>query len=291
MPHRGDARCMHDLAFDLRRLGGLATRTQLEALGHSGRSIRAMLDVGRCVRLGRSWVALPDANAEAKRAVAARGILGGESALRSYRIWVSHDTGTCIATPRTASRLPPVGPDAYRVWRDGVPAVPTTWRVSVFDALGQHLPRLTDPRHAVASLDSALNRRLITPTAAGSLLARMPRRVRRLHRWIDGRAESGLETLLRMAMVEQGWRVASQVEVPGVGRVDLMIDGWLIIEADGSAWHDDHESIDRDRQRNGALVARGYRWHRFGYDQIMDDLDGCIAIIRALLAGGRPIAV
>ena len=81
----------------------------------------------------------------------------------------------------------------------------------------------------------------------------------------------------------------SQVEVAGIGRVDLVIDGWLVIEADGSTWHDDHEAIERDRERNGALVLRGYRWHRFGYAQVMDDLPACIAVVRALLAGGRPL--
>jgi very-short-patch-repair endonuclease len=117
----------------------------------------------------------------------------------------------------------------------------------------------------------------------------MPRRIRRLRRHLDPRAESGLETLLRLAIRAAGWNVESQVEIPGVGRVDLVIDGWLVIEADGSAWHDDHEAIELDRERNAALVRAGYRWHRFGYDQIMKDLDGCVAVIAALLAGGAPL--
>ena len=120
-------------------------------------------------------------------------------------------------------------------------------------------------------------------------MERMPRRVRRLQRHLDASAESGLETLLRLAMRERGWRVESQVGIPGVGRVDFVVDGWLVIEADGSAWHDDHESIGRDRQRNAALVLRGYRWHRFGYAQIMHDLAGCMAVIDALLGGGHPL--
>ena len=79
-------RRMRDLAFDLRRRGGLATRTQLRAMGQSSRRIRGAVESGEVLRYGRSWVALPDANREATRAVAVRGILGGESALRNYRI-------------------------------------------------------------------------------------------------------------------------------------------------------------------------------------------------------------
>jgi very-short-patch-repair endonuclease len=149
---------------------------------------------------------------------------------------------------------------------------------------------VADVEHAVATLDSALNRRLLTPAGLELLMQRMPRRIRRLKSRFDGSAESGLETLLRLAIEREGWRVESQVQVAGVGRVDLVIDGWLVIEADGSAWHDGHEAIELDRERNAALVLRGYRWHRFGYSQVMDDLPGCVAVIRALLAGGRPNA-
>ncbi|GAA1815532.1 endonuclease domain-containing protein [Agromyces neolithicus] len=276
---------MPDLVFDLRRLGGLATRTRLRAMGHSARGISAAEDSRRILRIGRSWLALPDANSEARRALALRGILGGESALRTYRIWVSHHTGTCIVSPPTASRLPLPRRGEYRLWRPHPPAPSTPWRVGVVDALAEHLPRIADPAHAVATLDSALNRRLLTPAELERLMDQMPRRIRRLRRHLDRRAESGLESLLRFAIRREGWTVESQVEIDGVGRVDLVIDGWLVIEADGSAWHEDHESIERDRERNSALVLRGFRWHRFGYPEVMNDVDGCIDVIRALLAG------
>jgi very-short-patch-repair endonuclease len=258
-------------------------------MGVPDRSIRAAVASGDVLRLGRSWVALPDANAEAIRAVAARGILGGERALRSYGIWVSEHTGTSILVPPTASRLPPLPAGEYHLCRLAAPARRTPWRVGVVDALTQHLPRIADPFHAAATLDSALNRRLITPDELGRLMGRMPRRIRRLRARLDAKAESGLETVLRLAMRSEAWRVESQVEIGGVGHVDLVIDGWLVIEADGSAWHDGHAAITRDRERNSALVLRGYRWHRFGYAQVMRDLAGCIEVIRALLAGGAPL--
>ena len=281
---------MSDLAFDLRRCGGLARSAQLRSWGHTHRSIRAAIDAGQVRRIGRSWIASAEANGEAVRAVAARGILGGESALRSHGIWVSRDTGTCIVSPPTASRLPPLGRGEYRI-RCRCTVVPgSPWRVGVVDALAQHLPRVAGAEHAVAALDSALNRRLLTPTGLELLMQRMPRRIRRLRSRLDGSAESGLESLLRLAIEREGWRVESQVRVAGVGRVDLVVDGCLVIEADGSAWHDGHEAIELDRERNAALVLRGYRWHRFGYRQVIDDLAGCIAVIRALLAGGRPNA-
>lgn len=262
---------------------------QLREWGHTPQRIRAAVEAGRVHRIGRVWLALPDAGPEARIAVAARGVLGGESALRSYGIWVSEHTGTCVVSPSTASRLPSLGPGTYRLRRDVAPAPTSPWRVGVVDALTQHLPRMTERDHIVATLDSALNRRLLTPDGLEVVMQRMPRRIRRLRRHLDRQAESGLETLLRLAIRDEGWSVESQVQVDGVGRVDLVIDGWLVIEADGSQWHDDHEAIERDRERNAALVLRGYRWHRFGYWQVMHDLADCVAVIRALLAGGRPL--
>ncbi|HKH09301.1 MAG TPA: hypothetical protein VKA62_10165, partial [Agromyces sp.] len=70
----------------------------------------------------------------------------------------------------------------------------------------------------MATVDSALNRRLLTPAGLETLMQRMPRRIRRLKHRLDGRAESGLESLLRFAIEEEGWRVESQVEIRGVTR-------------------------------------------------------------------------
>jgi very-short-patch-repair endonuclease len=289
MPRPRHHRRMRDLLFDLRRCGGLARSTQLREWGHTPQRIRAAVDAGHVHRIGRAWLALPDADPEARSAVAARGVLGGESALRSYKIWVSEPTGICVVSPPSASRLPSLDPGVYRLRREVTPVPTRPWRVSVADALAQHLPRIAGRDHIVATLDSALNRRLLTPEGLELVMQRMPRRIRRLHRHVDARAESGLETLLRLAIRDEGWSVESQVRIDGVGRVDFVIDGWLVIEADGSQWHDHHEAIGRDRERNSALVLRGYRWHRFGYSQIMDDLAGCIEVIRALLAGGSPL--
>ena len=283
---------MRDLRFDLLRLGGFATRTQLRAMGHSPRGIRAAVEARHCLTLTRSWVAAADANPDGIRALRLHGMLGGESALRSYGIWVSHNTGLCVATPRTASRRLPMHHREYRVWREFAESSHgenATWRVGVAEALAQYLPRV-DPAHAAATLDSALHLGLLSTAELEPLLQRMPRRIRRLRRRLDAAAESGLETLLRLAIIEAGWRVESQVYIAGVGRVDLLVDGWLVIEADGSKWHDGHEAIQRDRARNAALVLRGFRWHRFGYGQVMTDLAQCVAVIRALLASGRPLA-
>jgi hypothetical protein len=53
----------------------------------------------------------------------------------------------------------------------------------------------------------------------------------------------------------------------GGGRMDLLLDGWLNVELDGDEWHD----AKHDRARDSLPVRRGYRSHRFGFDQVVLD--------------------
>jgi very-short-patch-repair endonuclease len=283
------------LADDMQQLGGLARRRQLERLGHSVRSIRAAIDSRALRVVARSWVATPAAPPDAVRAVALRGALGGASALASYGVWVPHEVPLCVATSHSASRLPPLRGTEWRLRIPGAGAAKTNdprspqWRVSLGDALLQHARCCPSDDQIVASFDSALHSGAVSRQRLLAISEGMPRRIRRLLRHVDARAESGLESLLRLACEREGWSVELQVRIDGVGRVDLVINGWLVIEADGSAWHDDPRAAHRDRLRNSALVLGGYRWHRFGYEPVMFDLDGCVTVVRALLASGRPL--
>lgn len=282
------------LAQDMQQLGGLARRRQLEQLGHPARSIRAAIASRTLRAVARSWVATPSARPDAMRAVELRGTLGGASALASYGIWVPHEVPLCVATPHSASRLPALRGTEWRLRIPGSGAAKAIdphspqWRARLGDALLQHARCCLDDDQIVASFDSALHSGAVSREWLLAMSEVMPRRLRRLLTRVDARAESGLETLLRLAFEREGWSVEPQVRIDGVGRVDLVINGWLVIEADGKAWHDDPKSAQRDRLRNATLVLRGYRWHRFGYEQVMFDLDGCIAVVRALLASGRP---
>ncbi|GAB3807102.1 hypothetical protein GCM10028798_30920 [Humibacter antri] len=154
-------------------------------------------------------------------------------------------------------------------------------------ALAQ-LARREEVLHAVASIDSALHIGAISRHQLDQLFAVLPRRLRRMRTLLDARAESGIESILRVALVLAGMRVDVQVRIPGCGRVDLVVNGWLVIETDGDAWHSTRSQRERDRARDAALVLRGMRQHRFGHDQIMNDTDGCVEVVRVLLADGRP---
>ncbi|GAB3393429.1 hypothetical protein GCM10027568_22480 [Humibacter soli] len=234
--------------------------------------------------LRRSWIAAPDADPNAVRAVALGGILGGESALRSLGVWVSYDTGLCVAVKPGISRLPRLADGEYRIyphdytWPNGI-----RWRADPVSALVQLALRV-EWQHFVASAESAMHSRVIPATRLDDLFARLPRRLARLRSMLDARAESGIESLFRVAALMQGWSVEVQVFIDGVGRVDFVINGWLVIEVDGDQWHSTREQRARDRLREAELVRRGMGSHRFSYDQVMNDIDGCTDVVRTLLA-------
>ena len=137
----------------------------------------------------------------------------------------------------------------------------------------------------LACVESALCERKLSLAGVPVLFASLPRRFHRLRELIDPLAESGLETLARLRLRRFVRSIRSQVTIAGIapggrsGRVDLLLDGWLVIELDGDKFHDPIV----DREQNAILVRLGYRVHRFGYTQVIHGWEDMEATIRELL--------
>lgn len=277
-----------DLAEDMRPFGFLAQRNQLADLGHSTRQIRSAIAEHMLVPIRRPWVATSAADPDAVRSVMLGGRLGGASALRSYRVWVGRPSGLWVHASAQSSRLPPTRRGERRITT--IERFPTNaeirWRVSPSDALVQVFLH-GETTDAIASLESARHQGLIDDLAVRNIANALPRSQRRMLERSRRGAMSGIETLFRLAAEAQGWKVDIQVYVTGVGHVDVLIDGWLVIELDGGG-HAELEQMHIDRRRDAELILLGYRYHRFDYPQLMNDMDRCIGVTRRLLAGGRP---
>ena len=104
---------------------------------------------------------------------------------------------------------------------------------------------------------------------------------------LDHRSESGIESLVRVALRDSGLHVASQVVVPGVGRVDLLVEGRVIVEVDGRRWHAGEQA--RDYWRDLELARRGYAVVRVDYRLVVSRLDAVVAAV--LRASSRAIPV
>lgn len=154
------------------------------------------------------------------------------------------------------------------------------------DSLGQALlsaVACVGVDEAVAIMDSALNLGLLSVEELVELLADEPRSRRDLLQKVDGRSESGSESLARVRLTRQGISVTPQVEIDGVGRVDLLVGNLLVIELDSVAHHTSVRNYRADRARDALLVSRGYRVLRFTYEDVVDNWDFVERIVLTLV--------
>ena len=70
-------------------------------------------------------------------------------------------------------------------------------------------------------------------------------------------SQSVIECLARFLLRRAGFHVESQVNIPGMGHLDLMVDGRLGIETDGAGFHMDRASFEEDRRRWNVTTRLG----------------------------------
>lgn len=281
---------MRDLVLDLIGFGGLARTPTLRALGHSPYRMSMAVRSGAARRPRIGWLALPDADPLAVRAVQLGGRLASANALQSRGIWVDRVVGLTVHVPSTAARLPALRRGETRVRRtlrfdDGG----DSWRVSVADAVIQFAHQST-PREWLAPVDSALHAGQLSLAELGALTKYVPHAHRRVALLVDAGAASGNESYARLLLTEAGFRVESQRTIPLVGRVDLLVDGWLIVEADSHEFHDSDADRERDATRDGNAALVGCATLRFRPEALRDRPDWCLDVVRARMRDGRPHA-
>ncbi|HXH35556.1 MAG TPA: DUF559 domain-containing protein [Plantibacter sp.] len=291
----------HTLA--LRPAHGIATVHQLRMRGYSKHALRHAVEVGTLIRVKRAWYAEPTAPPPIVEAVR----VGGRLSCVSAAAWFGWATPTSsrlhVAVPPNAGRLrarddrrdhPPAQDrdDTILHW-DDVVVIPgrgdlTPLLIASRQVVVAHVVGCQPPEVVGAVLDSFMRRE---PTMSASLtdwLASLPvERTRALPRLEPG-CESFLESIGRIRLEQAGISGVHQVEVPGVGRVDEIIDDWLVVEWDGREFHDTADAHEQDRWRDAMLAIRGYRVLRFTYRMVMNDWYAVLGAVRAALELGPP---
>jgi len=117
------------------------------------------------------------------------------------------------------------------------------------------------------------------------LLAAIPAKYARYRDRVDSRSMSGIETIVRLLVLDAGLECAVQVYFRGVGTVDLVVERRVVIETDGRLGHADWQGSARDYDRDIALAALGYVVLRFNYRQVMFSPEVVLAAIHGALVG------
>lgn len=275
----------------------MGSTAQLRAAGFTGAKIARAVNAGAIIRVRRGWFALPDTPFAHRIPVELGGRVAGLTAARSYGLWTKDDRRIHVSwephgniTHRAARRFTNVA----RHWRalDGAAPPQQPWRESLEQALAQVI-LLPDRASALATVDSALHLGMISPRRLRCMLDRMPERVSWIADAADGRADSGLESIVRLWLTDEGLLPLVHPTIIGL-EVDLLVGSSLVIEVDGEEFHAGPEAFETDRRRDAALGAVGCIPVRFSYSQVMFDWTACEARLRTHLDRGdhlRPLTV
>ena len=223
---------------------------------------RAVAD-GDIIKLRRDWYATPTAHPDVVRAVMAGGVLSCASALALHGVWVPPMDKLHIRGNDATARL---HPDWCRQ-RGRQPAERAA--VDDLETSLRHAAKCLPEEDFIVICDSLLNRGLVAPSTLEYWFGSGPRTVTERLQRCDGRAESGTETMARLRFQSRNLRVRTQVRIPEVGRVDMVIGESLIVEVDGYAYHADPETFENDRLRDLHAKALGYNVIRLTFKQVV----------------------
>lgn len=270
-----------------------STRDLLRA-GETNADLTRSVRSGLLLRPRQGHYAVPAAPLELVRAVRLGGLATATTSAAHHGVFAPPDGRLHVAVQHNAARLR--DPDDAAIGFRRRDDVCLHWSVRGQPRLRQGLPvvsamrMLQDALHclpaafAIAMVDSALHERTIRASDLDQLRHGLPTHSIDLLRQTDGRCESGVESVTRYLLQQAGLHVVPQVVVPGVGRVDLLVEGRLIVELDGRAWHDDERAFARDRRRGAAATIGRYRTERFDYRQVFFEWQTVEAAVFAALA-------
>lgn len=271
---------MQDLARVFAARGGFAQRRNFLAAGFSGRDLTRLVATGKIQRVRIGWYVDRFADRWMVESARVGGCLACVSAASRLGLWTPPEHALHILVPSNGSRFRSRTRASVRFDRGRPAHTVLHWetRPGAVDRpivdLRRCLQQVMDclpADMAIAILDSALNQRKLSISQLRAIGGGGSQRQRELIDCTDGRSASGLESLSRVRLLMVGLSVRVQVEVLHGIRVDLLIDGWLVIELDGEEFHGNAVGFERDRVRDAPLNAWGFRVLHFSRSQVLDD--------------------
>lgn len=260
---------------------GLFSVRELGARGIDRRERQRLIRHGRLIPVAPGWLASPDANRSAAGAIRAGVRLTCVSAARLHGLWTPVVPGTHVYGRRGAA---PHGFVRHRPYLD---AWPEAEPVASLPLCLEHAARCLSKEHAAVLFESALTKRLLSPTEVEGITRNLPVRIRARLEPLTGLSESGSETRVARWLRARCVPFAQQVQIDGVGRVDFLVGQSWIIEADSRAHHTAVLDYERDRRRDLAARIRGYTVTRLSFTQIWHSWPSTQADLAALVRTRR----
>lgn len=264
----------------LESCGGVARAAELRRRGVAWAAIDRAVRGGLVRRVRHGVYALGSAPSDFVTAAAHGGAVACVSALRWWGVWVLGDAALHVwlgakgrAHAHEGCRC--VDHHAAGTAKFGV--------VPIVDALVQ-AAHCVGREAFFAAFESAWRQGLIDAADRVAIRSQLPARLRRLVDIARPDADSGLESILRLRLADIGIVLACQVLISGVGRVDFVLAGRIILEVDGRQNHDGPSLRHKDLVRDAHAAAAGYETLRFDYALILHDWPVVRAAILARLA-------
>lgn len=268
------------IADRLRALGGVARAGQI---GASRSMLARAADRGAIERVRKGVYAL-GAHPDVRDAAAHGGELACAAALRLLGVWVLEDRPALHVWLGPDGRAHPHPSCVCIVHRDA--GASAFGIVPIVQALVQ-LAACCGGESFFAAFESAWRLGLLDRADRDEVRRRLPARFRWLVDLARADADSGLESLLRLRLRLLGVSLECQVLVRGVGVVDFLVDGRLIIEVDGRLNHDGASLRHKDLVRDAEAAAQGYETLRFDYALVVHDWQRVQRAISATLSRMR----
>ena len=275
------ARCLDDL-------GGIANARELAAAGVDAYALRVATRAGGIIRLREGVYGSRGLSEGVRVAVRHGGVLGCLSRLAALGAWTLVDDGCVhVVMPRNGRLRAHEACTCVIHWTRAPLRRGTQ---TVVEALAQTLACRGSEEFFVA-LESTMRKRLVTTAELAGLRARLRPGWRWLVDFARWDADSGLESLLRLRLHAVGISLESQVEVPGVGRVDFVLGDRLILEVDGKPNHVGASKRHKDLVRDAVAAAHGFDTLRFDYALVVHDWPLVEAAILAKVERGLHLGV
>lgn len=259
--------------------GGVARSSLLIEHGLSRYFLNREVTEGRLVRIRKGWVAWP--NADPALVAAAKQGLTISCITQAARLglWVRDSSTSHYAVPRPGGQSQPTGAVLHYH-----AALTPRHRFALADTIENTLNLVAQCQpfeDAVATWDSALNKRLVDRTA----LLQLPLNAaaRRVLEATDPFADSGLETYFRLRLRWLRIGIVSQAWISG-HRVDFLLGDRLVVQIDGA--HHTGAQRTKDITHDAELRLRGFTVIRLSYTQLMDSWPNTQARIMRAIAHG-----